>query len=197
MTSASIPGYTYGSADLPRSPITLDELELLKTTLLWSEEDDRALQLAHEVLSDQVEDVLDVWYGFVASHPYLVHYFTRTSDGEPDADYLARVRERFGRWILDTTAARYDQPWLDYAEEIGRRHHRTGKNEADGVEAVEHIPLRYVIAFIFPITATIRPFLAGKGHSEAEVEQMHDAWRKAVILQVALWSRPYVSEGDF
>jgi hypothetical protein len=197
MTSASIPGYTYGSADLPRSPITLDELELLKTSLLWSEEDDRALRLAHEVLSDQVEDVLDVWYGFVASHPFLVHYFTRTSDGEPDADYLARVRERFGRWILDTTAARYDQAWLDYAEEIGRRHHRTRKNLTDGVEAVEHIPLRYVITFIFPITATIRPFLAGKGHDEVEVERMHDAWRKAVILQVALWSRPYVLDGDF
>jgi hypothetical protein len=197
MTSASIPGYTYGSADLPRSPITLDELELLKTSLLWNEEDDRALRLAHEVLSDQVEDVLDVWYGFVASHPFLVHYFTRTSDGEPDADYLARVRERFGRWILDTTAARYDQAWLDYAEEIGRRHHRTRKNLTDGVEAVEHIPLRYVITFIFPITATIRPFLAGKGHDEVEVERMHDAWRKAVILQVALWSRPYVLDGDF
>jgi hypothetical protein len=126
-----------------------------------------------------------------------VHYFTRTSDGEPDADYLARVRERFGRWILDTTAARYDQAWLDYAEEIGRRHHRTRKNLTDGVEAVEHIPLRYVITFIFPITATIRPFLAGKGHDEVEVERMHDAWRKAVILQVALWSRPYVLDGDF
>jgi hypothetical protein len=197
MTSASIPGYTYGSADLPRSPITLDELELLKTSLLWSEEDDRALRLAHEVLSDQVEDVLDVWYGFVASHPFLVHYFTRTSDGEPDADYLARVRERFGRWILDTTAARYDQAWLDYAEEIGRRHHRTRKNLTDGVEAVEHIPLRYVITFIFPITATIRPFLARNGHHDVEVERMHDAWRKAVILQVALWSRPYVLDGDF
>ncbi len=65
------------------------------------------------------------------------------------------------------------------------------------VLAVEHIPLRYVIAFIFPITATIRPFLANKGHSAEEVDAMHDAWRKAVILQVALWSRPYVRDGDF
>jgi Protoglobin len=197
MTPAAIPGYTYGSAELPRSPVTLDELELLKASLLWSEEDGRALRLARDVLADQVEDVLDVWYGFVASHPFLVHYFARRSDGEPDADYLARVRKRFGQWILDTTEARYDQAWLDYADEIGRRHHRIGKNRADGVEAVEHIPLRYLIAFIFPITATIRPFLAGKGHTAEEVEQMHDAWRKAVILQVALWSRPYVPEGDF
>jgi hypothetical protein len=197
MSTTTIPGYTYGTSDVARSPLTLDELELLKTALLWSDEDDRALRLAHDVLKDQVEDVLDVWYGFVASHPHLVHYFTRRSDGEPDADYLTRVRARFGQWILDTTAASYDQAWLDYAEEIGRRHHRVGKNRTDEVEAVEHIPLRYVIAFIFPITATIKPFLAKQGHDPEDVEKMHDAWRKAVILQVALWSRPYVREGDF
>jgi hypothetical protein len=197
MSTASIPGYTYGTQEVASSPLTLDELELLKASLLWTDDDDRALRLAHDVLEDQVEDVLDVWYGFVASHPHLVHYFSRTSDGQPDGDYLERVRGRFGQWILDTTSARYDQAWLDYAEEIGKRHHRVGKNRADGVDAVEHIPLRYVIAFIFPITATIRPFLASKGHSAEEVDTMHDAWRKAVILQVALWSRPYVRDGDF
>lgn len=63
--------------------------------------------------------------------------------------------------------------------------------------AVEHIPLRYLIAFIFPITATLKPFLAGKGHKPEQVEKMHDAWRKAVILQVALWARPYTLAGDF
>jgi Protoglobin len=197
MSTAPIPGYTYGSGEVARSPLTLDELELLKTSLLWGDEDDRALRLAHEVLAGQVEDVLDVWYGFVASHPHLVYFFSRTSDGEPDGEYLARVRARFGQWILDTTAANYDQAWLDYAEEIGRRHHRLGKNRTDAVEAVEHIPLRYLIVFIFPITATIKPFPANRGHDADEVEKMHDAWRKAVILQVALWSRPYVPEGDF
>jgi Protoglobin len=196
MSTTSIPGYTYGG-DVARSPITLEELDLLKASLLWSEKDDRALRLAHDVLADQVEEVLDVWYGFVASHPHLVRYFSRLDDGQPDPEYLERVRKRFGQWILDTTAARYDQAWLDYAEEIGKRHHRAGKNRTDGVDAVEHIPLRYVIAFIYPITATIKPFLARKGHSADEVDTMHDAWRKAVILQVALWSRPYVTEGDF
>jgi hypothetical protein len=197
MTTAEIPGYARGSSELPRSPITHDDLALLKETMLWTDEDDRYLRVAGEVLTDQVEAVLDVWYGFVASHPFLVHYFSGRADGQPDARYLQRVRARFGRWILDTTAADYDQGWLDYADEIGRRHHRGGKNRTDGVDAVEHIPLRYLIAFIFPITATIRLFLAQKGHPDEEVEKMHDAWRKAVILQVALWSRPYVADGDF
>jgi hypothetical protein len=197
MSTTSIPGYTYGTAEVARSPITMDELDLLKTALLWDDEDDRALRLAHDVLADQVEEILDVWYGFVASHPFLVRYFSRRSDGQPDAGYLERVRARFGQWILDTTRTPYGQAWLDYQEEIGRRHHRVGKNRTDGVDAVEHIPLRYLIAFIYPITATMRPFLEARGHSAGDVDRMHDAWRKAVILQVALWSRPYATDGDF
>jgi Protoglobin len=196
MSTTQIPGYTLGSDEVARSPLPPEEFELLKTSVLFGDEDVRALRAAHDVLADQVEGVLDVWYGFVASNPHLVHYFTRRADGQPDEDYLARVRRRFGQWILDTTAADYDQAWLDYQYEIGLRHHRQKKNRTDEVEAVEHIPLRYLIAFIYPITATIRPFLEKKGHSAEEVEQMHDAWRKAVILQVALWSQPYAG-ADF
>ena len=43
----------------------------------------------------------------------------------------------------------------------------------------------------------MRPFLANKGHTDAEVEKMHQAWFKSVVLQVALWSQPYAKEGDF
>lgn len=53
------------------------------------------------------------------------------------------------------------------------------------------------MAFIYPITATIEDFLTRKGHSREEVEKMHQAWFKAVTLQVALWLYPYVKEGDF
>jgi hypothetical protein len=53
-------------------------------------------------------------------------------DGQPGSGYLAAVRRRFGRWILDTAAADYDQAWV-----------------------------------------------------------------KAVLLQVILWSHPYVRDGDF
>jgi Protoglobin len=196
MRTAPIPGYTLGSEEVPRSPVSPEDFELLKASVLFGDEDIRFLRMARDVLSDQVEDVLDVWYGFVASNLHLVHYFTRRADGQPDEDYLARVRRRFGQWILDTTAADYDQAWLDYQYEIGLRHHRQKKNRTDEVDAVEHIPLRYLIAFIYPITATVRPFLEQGGHSDEDVEKMHDAWRKAVILQVALWSQPYAGD-DF
>jgi hypothetical protein len=98
--ASGIHGYTYGSPELERSPVSAEDLDLLEQTVLFGEEDARHLRAAGEILRDQVEDVLDVWYGFVASHPHLVHYFARP-DGEPDGDYLASVRGRFGQWIRD------------------------------------------------------------------------------------------------
>lgn len=196
MTTASeqIPGYTYGKA--PRSPLTVKDLDLLKQAVLFTGEDERYLRMAGDVLEDQIEDVLDLWYGFVGSHPHLVYYFTGP-DGQPLGDYLAAVRRRFGQWILDTCRRPYDQAWLDYQDEIGLRHHRSKKNQTDGVRSVPNISFRYLVAFIYPITATIKDFLAKKGHSAADVEKMHQAWFKSVVLQVALWSRPYVKAEDF
>ena len=54
-----------------------------------------------------------------------------------------------------------------------------------------------MIAFIYPISATIKPFLAKKGDSPEEVEKMFNAWFKAVALSVALCSTPYAKEGDY
>ncbi|MCS6927350.1 MAG: protoglobin domain-containing protein [Candidatus Binatia bacterium] len=197
MTQTTIPGYTYGTAAVPRSPLTLEEFALLKQTVLLTDEDLSYLRQSLPILEDQVEAILDVWYGFVGSHPHLLYYFTRTADGQPDADYLAAVRRRFGQWILDTARAQYDQQWLDYQYEIGLRHHRTKKTKTDGVAAVAHIPYRYLPALLFPIVSTLKPFLAKKGHSPEEVEKMQQAWLKSVLLQVILWSQPYVKDGDF
>lgn len=194
MAVQNIPGYTYGSA--APSPITMKEFEELKQAVLFTAEDEKYLKRAGEVLQGQIEAVLDLWYGFVESHPHLVYYFSGP-DGKPDANYLAAVRKRFGQWILDTCHRPYDQTWLNYQHEIGLRHHRTKKNQTDRVRSVPHVPLRYLIAFIYPITATIKPFLAQKGHSPDEVDKMHQAWFKSVTLQVALWSYPYAKEGDF
>ncbi len=196
MRQAVIPGYIYGSDALPRSPVTPADLDLLEQTLLFTDEDIAALRMSRAVLEDQVEAILDVWYGFVGSHPHLLHFFTGRTDGRPIDSYLARVRARFGRWILDTADATYDQAWLDYQEEIGRRHQEK-KNATDGVDSVPIVNFRYLTALIVPIVTTLKPFLAAKGHSSEDVERMHQAWLKAVILQVTLWSRPYIKDGQF
>lgn len=193
---SSIPGYTYGTNQVARSPITVAEFEGLKQAVLFGPEDEKYLRMAGEVLADQIEDVLDLWYGFVGSHPHLVYYFT-DGQGNANAEYLAAVRKRFGQWILDTCNRPYDQAWLDYQHEIGLRHHRSKKNQTDGVQSVPNVAHRYLVAFIYPITATIKSFLAKKGHSPDEVEKMHQAWFKSVTMQVALWSAPYVKNGDW
>jgi hypothetical protein len=186
MSSAqSIPGYTYGKPGLERSPVSLEELELLKNTVLFTSDDVRFLRMSREVLADQVDAVLDVWYGFVGSNPHLVRYFSRP-DGQAVTEYLARVRPRFGQWILDTASANYDQQWLDYQHEIGLRHTRAKKNRTDSVDAVDHISFRYIPALIYPICWTLIPFLSKKGHSREDVDKMHQAWVKSVILQVIL-----------
>lgn len=193
----SIHGYTYGDRNLETSPVSLEDLELLKEVLLLTDEDARYLRMSLEVLRPQVDEILDTWYGFVASKPQLLQYFSHADTGEADAAYLEAVRRRFGQWILDTAAADYDQAWLDYQHEIGKRHHRRGKNRVDGAEAAPHIHYRYLPALLYPVTATLKPFLAKGRHPEEEVEKMHQAWIKSVLLQVILWSEPYVKEGDF
>ncbi|MPV37033.1 protoglobin domain-containing protein [Georgenia subflava] len=189
--ATTIPGYDYDAA--APSPVSAEELQQLRENVLFGPDDEVALKQAGDVLSDQVEDVLDVWYDFVGSHRHLLHPFTG-ADGEPHDDYLARVRTRFGQWIRDTCERPYDARWLAYQEEIALRHTPARKNRTDAVESTSYVPLRHVITLIYPITATIRPFLEKSGLPAETVEAMHEAWRKSVILQVALWSRPYAAQ---
>lgn len=194
--TVAIPGYRYGDPQLPHAAISMEDLDLLKRTVLFSDDDERYLRMAGEVLADQVDEILDLWYGFVGSHPHLVKYFA-DAEGKPIAEYLNAVRKRFGQWILDVCRRPYDQAWLDWQYEIGLRHHRSKKNQTDHVAANPHVPMRYLVAFIYPITATIRDFLGKKGHSAEEVDKMHQAWFKAVVLHVAIWCHPYTKEGDY
>lgn len=188
---------SFSPAAVPQSPLSLEQFELMKKTALFGEEDVKYLRMSRDVLADQVEAILDVWYGFVGSQPHLLASFERKSDGQPDAGYLEAVRKRFGKWILDTASANYDADWLAYQVEIGRRHHRSKKNKTDNVSAAEHVAFRYLIPLIFPIIHTLKPFLAKKGHSAEDVENMHQAWLKSLLLQLTLWSYPYIKEGDF
>lgn len=193
----TIPGYTFGTNDVARSPLSLADFELMKKSVLFGDDDIRYLRMSHEVLQGQVEQILDVWYGFVGSNPHLLASFTHKTSGEPLGPYLDAVRKRFGRWILDTATADYGQAWLDYQHEIGLRHDRAKKNRTDGAQSTDIVSFRYLIPLIFPITFTLKPFLAAKGHSADDVEKMHAAWVKSVLLQVTLWSHPYVKEGRF
>lgn len=188
-------GYTFGEVE--QAPISDEEFELLKKTVMMTDEDFKYLRMAGEVLKDQIDDILDLWYSWVGSNPHLVYYFQDKETGEPIKEYLENVRKRFGQWILDTCNREYNREWLNYAYEVGLRHHRSKKNVTDRVSSVENIPLRYLIAFIYPITATIKPFLKKGGYSDEDVEKMFNAWFKSIVLQICIWSKPYAKEGDW
>jgi uncharacterized protein YndB with AHSA1/START domain len=72
--------------------------------------------------------------------------------------------QRFGQWILETARAEYDQKWLDYQHEIGLRHERAKKNRTDDAASTDVVPFRYLFPLVFPVTFTLKPFLAKKGH---------------------------------
>lgn len=190
----AVPGYDFGK--VPDAPTSDADFESLKKTVMWGEEDEKYRKMACEALKGQVEDILDLWYGWVGSNQHLIYYFGDKS-GRPIPQYLEAVRKRFGLWIIDTLCKPLDRQWLNYMYEIGLRHHRTKKGKTDGVDTVEHIPLRYMIAFIAPIGLTIKPFLEKSGHPPEAVERMWAAWVKLVVLQVAIWSYPYAKTGEW
>lgn len=191
------PGYTLGSQDVPKSPISLEEWEDLKKSALFSEEDVVYLRLSEQVLSDQVDDLLKTWRGIIFDHPHLRAYDENPQTHTVDVDYTKAVAKRFRQWVIDTARAKYDQAWLDYQYEIGLRHHRSKKNKTDGGHTLEHIRARDLVAFCASIVVPMRSFLAKKGHPADVVNRMYDAWWKSMILQATLWLQPYVREGDY
>lgn len=187
-----IPGYNYGEPDVAKSPVTTKDLELIKQSVGFTNEDERRLRAAGEVLSDQTEKLVERWRAVISAHPHLAQY-SKHPDGQPDPHYSEDSGLRFQQWILDTCLRPYDQDWLNYQQEIALRHTSVKKNKTDGVESAGSIPLRYVVAFTSVINDAkiLKPFLAAKGHPAEEVDQMYQAWRKSVLLQLALWTEPY------
>ena len=193
MIAEQIPGYTYGSPELAPSPVSLRDLENLKATIGFTEEDHRYLRLAGEVLSDQTRQLVAHWRtDIIGKIPNLARH-SRAPDGSPIPQYSEQSGLRFQQWILDTCLRPYDQDWLNYQHEIALRHTTLKKNQVDGVQSTPYVPLRDIIAFIVVMNQTIKPYLAAKNHPAEVLEKMHRAWCKSLQLQVALWAEPYAN----
>ena len=164
------------------SPVTLADFERMKASVLWSDEDVKSLRRSHEILAPRVEKISDVWLGFARARPHLL----AARDGRPLADHLGAVRQRLARWILDTARAEYGQAWLDDQHQLGLDLHTPPV-----------VPFRDLFLLAFPVTYTLKPFLAQGGSTPAEVDAMHAAWLKSCLLQLTLWSHPYIKDGDF
>ena len=118
----------YGTPGVAASPVSLDELQALKISVGFTEVDERYLRLAGEVLDGQTRQVVAHWRsGIIASIPDLVRH-SRTPDGQPNPEYLAKSNLPFEQSILDTRLRPYDQDWHKYQQEIALRHTSVKKN---------------------------------------------------------------------
>jgi hypothetical protein len=186
-------GYTYGDASVEISPVTMEELKCLKISVGFTEGDHRWLRLAGEVLADQVTAIVTRWRSeIIASIPHLARH-SRSLEGDKLPRSLAQSNLRFEQWILDTCLREYDQEWLNYQHEIALRHTSAKKNLTDGVESTVFVPYRDIATFTTGLVETMKPYLAAKGNSVAEVEAMHSAWAKSLQLQIALWAQVYMA----
>ena len=188
-----IPGYLFGSPELPTSTVSVLDLANLKISAGFTEEDQRFLRLAGEVLEGHATQVVEHWRSrIIASIPNLARH-SRSPEGNPLPNYLAASNLRFEQWILDTCLRPYDQDWINYQQEIALRHTTLKKNKVDGVHSTPYVPLRDIIAFLAVMNETIKPYLAAKGHSAEDVDAMHRAWCKSMQLQLAIWVRTYAA----
>jgi hypothetical protein len=193
LKSDNIPGYTYGEPEVATASLSLQQLNELKTSAGFTEEDEHYRTIAGEVLAGQTKEIVAHWRsGIIAGIPNLARH-SKSPEGDPLPQYLEASNLRFQQWILDTCLRPYDQDWLNYQQEIALRHTTAKKNHVDGVRSTPFVPLPDVIAFVAVMNETIKPYLAAKGHSNDEVEKMHRAWCKSMQLQLALWVSPYAT----
>jgi len=70
--SEHIPGYSYGTAQVAPSPVSMRELEELKISAGFTEEDERYLRLAGEMLADKTKWCKSIQLQLVLwVHPYM------------------------------------------------------------------------------------------------------------------------------
>jgi hypothetical protein len=189
---SSIPGYDYGTPKSAISPVSERELSQLEQTAGWTAEDAGVLARHAELFRAKAESMVDSWRAVIGSQPHLSRWFVKP-DGKPDDEYKASVKRRFVQWVIEVALRPHDRDWLNYQQEIGLRHTPAKKNRTDSAQTPPLVPFRYLLGFI-PVVLPIRGFFTDAIQDEAELKRLEDAWTKAVLLHVTLWSRAYTAE---
>lgn len=186
-----IRGYDYGTDRVAPSPLTLEDLHRLKEVVSLTAEDAEALREAAAILAGQADDMVSAYRARLGELGWMAPY-SQHPDGTPNPEYGAASKPRFDRWIIDACTRPLDQDWLDYQHEIGLRHTSAKKTRTDDADSLDHIPMRYLLAFTAVVIATAREYLAATGAAAEQVDRMHSAFTKSVMLHVTVWTRAYV-----
>jgi hypothetical protein len=190
-TSRPIPGYDYGTSKSAISPVSEAELAQLEQAAGWAPEDGEILRRHADLFRAQADTMVDSWRKIIGSQPHLSHPFTKP-DGSRDDEYKASVKKRFVQWVIDVATRPHDREWLNYQFEIGLRHTPAKKNVTDSAKTPSVVRFRYLIGFI-PVVLPIQAFFKGAIQDNEELDKLENAWTKAVLLHVTLWSRAYVN----
>ena len=189
-----IPGYDFGTERAARSPLTMEDLDRLRETVGLTDDDQDALRAAGEILAGQADDMVTAYRARLGQLPWMAPY-SNHPDGSPNPEYGAATKPRFDRWIIDACTRPLDQDWLNYQHEIGLRHTPAKKTKTDNADSVDHIPMRYLLAFTAVVISTARDYLAATGAAGNELDRMHAAFTKSVMLHVTVWTRAYLDSG--
>ncbi|WP_158787751.1 protoglobin domain-containing protein [Granulicella sp. L46] len=189
---SSIPGYDYGTPGSAVSSVTERDLSELEQAAGWTARDAEVLARHADVFRANAESMVDAWRSVIGSQPHLSRWFVGP-DGKPDDEYKMSIKRRFVQWVIDAAVRPHDQDWLNYQQEIGLRHTPAKKNKTDAADTPPLVPFRYLLGFI-PVVLPIRGFFKDAIQDEAELNKLQEAWTKAVLLHVTLWSRAYVAE---
>jgi hypothetical protein len=189
---SSIPGYDYGTPGSAVSSVTERDLSELEQAAGWTARDAEVLARHADLFRANAESMVDAWRSVIGSQPQLSRWFVGP-DGKPDDEYKMSIKRRFVQWVIDVAVRPHDQDWLNYQQEIGLRHTPAKKNKTDSADTPPLVPFRYLLGFI-PVVLPIREFFKDAIQDEAELNKIQEAWTKAVLLHVTLWSRAYVAE---
>jgi hypothetical protein len=171
-------GYDFASPAVERSPVTLEELRHLEYAVGWTDRDRETMHRLGVVIGDHAEAIVDGWRKVIGGNPELARWFVGP-DGKPDENYKARVKQRFVQWVRDVCFRPHDQAWLDYQEEIGKRHTPLKKNHTDHAATPPGVPLRYLIAFTATVITSIRTFAREHGAQQSDLDDFEASWSRA------------------
>ena len=194
MTSTDIPGYGFGSAEAAQSPLSMEDLLHVEQALGWTSEDEQRLRNHAELFRSQAEQMIESWRAVIARQPHLSQWFAGP-DGKPDEEYKAGVKRRFVQWVVDVATRSHDQAWLNYQEEIGLRHTPAKKNKTDHRHTPPVVPQRYLLGFSAIVITSVGQFLSNGTLSRDDIDRTQQAWTRAVLLCITLWSRAYATDG--
>ena len=166
------------------------DLARLNEAIWLTEDDEYALRDAAEILAGQADDMVTGWRATLADQPWRAGY-SRHPDGPRNPEQDAAAKPQFDRWIIDAYTRSVDQGWPDYQHGIGPRRTWAERSSADGVDSPDQVPQLRLLAFADTVISAARDHLAAAGAAAGDVDRMHAAFTKWVMLQVTVLTQSF------